>query len=381
MQISGFKKKLQTIYAEKQLDNERRRLAKQGKGLLLAIFRTVLIIGLSYVILGPLIGIIANSFFSNADKYSPMVYIVPQAPTLERYQLAIIRMDYWNTLLNMMIYVISLTLMQIGICSMVGYGFARYNFPFKKILFACVIIMIVIPTHSVMLPLYTTFMSFSPIGLGIFVVLMFAAGFIFLRREFPFRNLFFGLTVVGILIFTFIFLLPINPTNTNALTEAVGSMNSNLLRSSTPMYIMTALGTGLRAGLYIYIFNQFFRGLPKEIEEAAEIDGAGTIRTFVRVMMPNAMPAIITVTIFSIVWQYNDTFFSNLFLIPADTMLSKQITSLQANIQAIDRIMDPSITALYTYAGIVLVIIPVVILYVLLQKQFIEGVERSGIVG
>jgi multiple sugar transport system permease protein len=321
----SFTEKMKAKYNDKHFVNERHRALKQGKDLLIALFRTALIIGLSYVILGPLIGIVANSFFSNADKYSPIVYLIPQNPTLERYSLAIMRMDYWNVMLKMMIYVIGLTIIQLFVCSMVGYGFARHNFPGKKILFACVIIMIVIPSHSVMLPLYTTFRDF------------------------------FGVNLLG---------------GSNA-----------ILGGAVPMIVMSLLGTGLRAGLYIYIFNQFFRGLPKEIEEASAIDGAGSMYTYLFIMMPNAMPSIITVTIFSIVWQYNDTFFSNLFMINPDIVISKQIVTLQHNIANLDNVFDPSISTLYLYAGIVLVIIPVIALYVLLQKQFIEGVERSGIVG
>lgn len=332
-----LKAKLNKIRTDTRLANEGQRILQKSKGLLFALFRTAILIGLSYVILGPLIGIVANSFFSNADKYSPIVYLIPQNPTLERYRLAIIRMDYWNVLRNMLIYVATLTVIQVMICSLVGYGFARYNFPFKKLLFACVIIMIVIPPHSVMLPVYLTFQNFNPLAI--------------IFDPFGFFG-FFG-----------------------------DIQGPNLLQGIAPMYIMSLLGTGLRAGLYIYIFNQFFRGLPKEIEEASAIDGAGAVYTYFRIMLPNAIPSIITVTIFSIVWQYNDTFFSRLFLTPDTVVLGKKISSLQANIMTNDRIFDPAISALYLYAGIVLVIIPVVILYVILQKQFIEGVERSGIVG
>ncbi|MDR2532254.1 MAG: carbohydrate ABC transporter permease [Oscillospiraceae bacterium] len=337
MRVSKFKKKIQIIYAEKQLGNERHRVVRQFKGFLMAILRAILIIGLSYVILGPLIGIIANSFFSNSDKYSPIIYLIPQNPTLERYRIALLRMDYWNVMRNMLIYVAGLTVIQLFICSMVGYGFARYTFPFKKLLFACVVIMIVIPSHTVMLPLFTTFREFNPFGL------------------------------VGLF-------------NDGESINLLGG-GSAIAGGVLPMFIMTLFGCGLRAGLYIYIFNQFFRALPKEIEEAAEIDGAGTFYTYMFIMMPNAKPSIITVTIFSIVWQYNDTFFTRLFNINDNIALSKQITSLWANVENIDRVMDRSIIQLYVNAGIVLVIIPVIVLYVLLQKQFIEGVERSGIVG
>ena len=155
----------------------------------------------------------------------------------------------------------------------------------------------------------------------------------------------------------------------------------NLMGTTWPVYIMTALGCGLRSGLFIYIFNQFFRGLPREIEEAAFVDGAGTWYTYLRIMLVNAMPAVITVSVFSLVWQYNDTFYGRLFQISNNVLLSKRIASLQVNVKTLDKVMDPSIQQLYVSAGIVLLMLPMVILYLLLQKKFVESVERSGIVG
>jgi multiple sugar transport system permease protein len=155
----------------------------------------------------------------------------------------------------------------------------------------------------------------------------------------------------------------------------------NLLSTPIPMYIMTAFGCGLRSGLYIYIFNQFFRGLPKEIEEAAFVDGAGTWYTYFRIMLPNALPSVVTVAIFSLVWQYNDTFFAKLFLVSDNIVISKKISTIEASISNVEKILDPNILELYLDAGIVLIMIPIIIIYIALQKQFIEGVERSGIVG
>ena len=328
--ITQSKLKWAGLRGNRQIENEKQRALRIVKSLLFKLVRFTLIAGISYVILGPLIGIVASSFFSNADKYSPIVYLIPQAPTLERYRLALLRMDYWNVMLNMLFYVGVITVIQVLVCSLVGYGFARFTFPFKNLVFACVVIMIVIPSHSVMLPLYMAFQNFNPLGLvGLFN----------------------------------------------------GGRGINLLTTPFPMVIMTLFACGLRSGLFIYIFTQFFRGLPKEIEEAAEIDGAGTAYTYLRIMMPNAMPAVITVAIFSLVWQYNDTFFAKLFLINPEIVLSKKIATLQASIGNLDRVLDPAISMLYVYAGIVLMIIPIIALYVLLQKRFIEGVERSGIVG
>ena len=321
--------KLKFNLNDTQLENEKKKMISMVKNFLISLFRWIVIIGICYVILGPIIGIISSSFFSDADAYNPMVYLLPQDPTMERFKLAILRLDYWKTAGKSLLYSLSLMAIQVLVCSMVGYGFARYNFPLKKLLFGCVVVMIVIPAHTIMLPIYVTFAKFDPLG------------------------------IVSLL---------------------TGS-SKNLLSSPVPMYIMTALGCGLRSGLYIYIFNQFFRGLPKEIEEAAFVDGAGTWYTYFRIMLVNAVPSVITVAIFSMVWQYNDTFYAKLFLIDPDIVISKKITSLQSTISNLDKVLDPTISQLYVYAGILLVILPIVIIYVALQKYFIEGVERSGIVG
>lgn len=314
---------------ERTRENEKQALANSVTGFLTGVFRTVIIIGICYMILAPVFGIIANSFFSNKDAYNPMVYLLPQEPTLERYKMAADILEYGPTMLRSMLYSLTLMLLQIFTCSMVGYGFARFNFPFKSLLFGCVVVMIVIPTHTIMLPLYMTFKTFDPLGLC-----------------------------------TLIFGEPLS-----------------FMGSSTPMYIMTALGCGLRSGLYIYIFNQFFRGLPKEIEEAALVDGAGTWYTYFNIMLRNAMPSVITVAVFSMVWQYNDTFFAKLFLIPQEQAIGLRMSSLVTNIANQFQIYDKTIQNLYLDAGIVLMMVPIVLIYVFLQKYFIEGVERSGIVG
>ena len=309
--------------------NTKSQIAGGFKGFILSLFRWIVIIGIAYVIIGPVLGMISRSFFSDADNYNTMVYMIPQSPTTERYKVAASILNYGPTVLKTLLYSFTLMLIQVVMCSMAGYGFARYNFPFKKLLFGCVVLMIVVPTHTIMLPLYMTFSNFDVFGL----------------------------------------------------VSLINGKPLNLLSTPVPMYIMTFFTCGLRSGLYIYIFNQFFRGLPKEIEEAAFVDGCGVWYTYFRIMLRNAMPAAITVAIFSLVWQYNDTFYARLFNISDGVVLSKRISGLQLTISNVYKIYDPNILELYMDAGIILLMIPLIIIYVLLQKQFIEGVERSGIVG
>ena len=297
--------------------------ARNGfKNGLLWLFRFVIIVGISYVILAPVIGIISQSFFSRQDSINPMVFTIPINPTLERYAMAYKYMNYLPILGRTLLYVAGVTVIQLLVCSMAGYGFARYNFPLKKVLFAFVVVMIVVPLNTIQFPLYMTFRYFG-----------------------------------------------------------VGSHTVNLLKTPWPTFILTAFGCGLRAGLYIYIFNQFFRGLPKEIEEAALVDGAGPGYTYFGIMLPNASPAIITVAVFSIVWQYNDSFFANTFNISDSILITRKLDTLVNVIANVEKVLTIREQQLYFNAGVVLVLLPVVIIYLLLQRRFIEGVERSGIVG
>ncbi len=305
----------QAFRASSRYEDRKGALIKKSKNLMMTILQIILIVGIAYVILSPVIGIVTQSFFSDSDSANPMVFTIPMHPTLERYQGAFDELHYLPTLGNTLLYTIINTLFQVLICSMVGYGFARFEFPFKKLLFGCVVVMIVVPSHTIMLPQYMTFRSME------------------------------------------------------------------LMRSPMPMYILSFFGVGLRSGLYVYIFNQFFRGLPKEIEEAAFVDGAGTWYTYFRIMLINAMPAVITVTVFSLVWQYNDMFYAKLFQVPNDMLLARQLSTLQTNIGANLKIMNVRIQKLYVNAGVVLVMLPILLIYLVLQKRFVEGVERSGIVG
>ena len=300
-------------------DDRASRLKTGTKELILKLFRIILIVGVSYIILSPVIGIVTSSFFSDSDRYNPIVFTIPMSPTFERYLTAITHLKYARTMSLTVLYSVTLTAIQVLICSMVGYGFARFEFPLKKLLFGCVVVMIVLPVHTIMLPLYVQFRNFNPLGLGT----LFAGG------------------------------------------------AQNLMGTWTPMYLMTVLGTGLKSGLYIYIFNQFFRGLPKEIEEAALVDGAGTWYTYFRIMLINAMPAVITVTVFSLVWQYNDTFYANLFNISANDLVSKRISTIMDNVANVNKVLDPNLQVLYLNAGIVLIVLPLIVMYLVLQRRFI----------
>ncbi|MCL2361526.1 MAG: carbohydrate ABC transporter permease [Defluviitaleaceae bacterium] len=304
------------------------RAKKAVKETIMSIFIFIILIGIAFVILSPLLAIVSNSLMSRGDIYNPLVYLIPRNPASVHYEFALHYMNYWQALRFTLGYTFGITALQIAVCSLVGYGFARFRFPGRNILFGMVILTIVVPTQTIIIPLYSQFRFFDLFGaLGLFME-------------------------------------PIN-----------------LLGRVWSTVILTTTGQGLRAGLFIFIFRQFFRGLPKELEEAAVIDGAGPVYTYGRVMLPNAVPAIITVMLFSIVWQYNDVYFAGVFMSGVRNLLPVNLSGLATAYHWGEQEMDFNLVNAVVNAGVVLTIIPIIVIYMFLQKFFMEGIERSGIVG
>nr|WP_308640030.1 carbohydrate ABC transporter permease [Paenibacillus silvisoli] len=308
--------------------------------LLWSIFRYILIIGISFVIIYPLLQQISVAIKDKTDIYNPTIYMIPVHFTTENIRLAMSVLNYWPLLKNTLLFVCSTTLLQAASCALAGYGFARFTFPGRNILFTLVILTILIPSSTLMVPMYLHFRNFDVLGMV---------------------NLFSG-------------------------KEGI-----NMLNTYWPSLITAALANGLKSGLYIYIFRQFFRGMPAEIEEAALIDGAGGFRTFFTIMLPNAIPPLITVTLFAFVWQYNDTFYSSLFMSQSNLMAIK-IASLPADAnQYLPGILgvgagsnvkvDPNLVSMIVDTGILLAIAPLVVMYLFVQRFFVESVERTGVVG
>ena len=155
----------------------------------------------------------------------------------------------------------------------------------------------------------------------------------------------------------------------------------NLLDTVAPFALLGITCTGLKNGLYIFMMRQYFRGLPKELEEAAYVDGAGTIKAFVRVFLASARQIMMTVFLFSFVWQWLDDIFTSVFLqnVP---MLTTELFRLISNSAGVDAgISNLTEFSLMRNCGMLFLIIPMLILYLFCQRYFTESIERAGLVG
>ena len=136
-------------------------LKKQAKKVSVSVIRAVLLFGMCFMILQPILNKISISFMAEEDLYNSMVISIPEHFTTANYQLANQFMDYWKTLGNTTLISITIAFLQILVCTVVGYGFARFEFPFKKFWFACVMLTIIIPPQTISTSLYLHFRFFE----------------------------------------------------------------------------------------------------------------------------------------------------------------------------------------------------------------------------
>lgn len=294
-----------------------------------SFFRYAFLIGLSFVILFPTIQQILQALRAPQDVNNPAVIWIPEIWSTLNIKLAIGVLDYRDAALNTAFLSVVSMLLQIFATSLAGYSFSRLKTKFSNILFILVILTIVIPPQALSLSQYLYF-----------------------------RNL-------------------------------------NLIGTPWAIVLMNLLGMGIRSGIFIFIFRQFFAGLPKELEESAQIDGAGVFRTFFSVMLPNARGAMVTVGLFSFVWAWNDAYYVKIFEVSTEKfpILTMRLINAAENMKAqlfYEGMLDlvgqdvwenPLFLALISNVSALLMMLPLLIMYLFVQRLFVESIERTGIVG
>ncbi|MBO4355291.1 MAG: carbohydrate ABC transporter permease [Clostridia bacterium] len=202
------------------------------------------------------------------------------------------------------------------------------------------------------------------------------AGYGMGRYKFKGRSILFGLMIFTVVV----------PTQVITLPKLLLYKDLGINDTIWAIILPALLGIGLKSGIFVYIYTQFFRGIPKELEESAYIDGCGDFKIFLRIMIPNATPAFVTVFLFSLVWHWSEVFETTTFITTkAATTLAVRLSNITGYIStdtvATAQGVDPIAIAPIKYAFIMLVIAPMIILYAFVQKKFVESVERTGIIG
>lgn len=285
---------------------------RNSKAVLISkIFMYIGLALLSIIFLFPVVWMVMNSFKTQPEVYATMDSIMTFLPStwkfwewFESYATMFTTFEYFGqAVLNSIIYCAITIVGVIIVNSLAGYSLSRFVFPGHKLLVNIIIIILLVPVETSIVPLY--------------VIL---------------KNL-------GLL--------------------------------TTELRIVGYLIPGLVSPMYIFMFRNFFLGIPKELEESAYLDGAGRLKTFFKVIIPCALPVFATVAIFTFMGQWNEYVFAQLmFSNPAQQ-------PLQVFLQLINNFNPKDISVVM--ASLTFSTIPIALFYIFAQKYIIEGVAFTGL--
>ena len=232
-------------------------------------------------------------------------------------------MDFWASLGKSVVIAGVPTICNLVACSVIGYGLARFEFPGKKVVFGIIIFTFILPSQVTMIPTYVLY------------------------------------------------------------------SNMGILGTIIPYVLPPLLGMGINAPIFILIFWQFFRQVPKVLIEAAQIDGAGYFKSFFRISLPSAAPAFITVALFSFVWYWNESYLTEMYVSGVMkssgwTTLVIQLDNFATNYSAYASTATSGATSIneaINMAGTMLSILPLMLMYFVLQRYFVESIDRTGNTG
>ena len=299
-------------------------------GFAYSMMRFSLILGISLIILFPIFNIISMSIKAREDLFDPSVFWIPRDfswnTVYSNLKFVINFSDYWQYLFSTCIFVVVVTACHIASSCVIGYGFAKFRFKGNKPLFSLVLLVMLVPPLTTIIPQYLIFSNFDLFGL---------------------------IKLLG------------------------GGDGISLNVGFLPIMLLGLTGFGLKNSLFIYIFRQFFANCPKELDEAAYVDGCGVFKTFFFIGIPLAKSAAMTVGIFSVVWEWTDSFYTYFY----GENLKHLISELFSLAQRLWHLNADGSHLIFSNVGILLCILPVLLLYIVLQKFFTQSIERSGLVG
>lgn len=294
-----------------------------------SLLRYAFLIAFSYILLYPIIYILTHSFRDPIDVTDPTILWVPKnlswAPVKEAIETMNLPTSLWSTL---KVEVVS-ALISTATCGVAAYGMARFKFRGRGVLNFILLLTVLVPASIVIIPNYMNFYDFNPFGIVHLI-----------------ENIF----------------------NVN--------IESSLLGTVWCFWLPALTGVGIRAGFYIYIYMQFYKGLPKELEEAAWVDGCGPWGTYLRIVVPSSGVSVLTVSMLAVIWHWND-YYNALMYFQSNHTMSVEISNFISKIMIDGRKIETDAPM----AACLIFLLPVLIMYMVLQKKFITSIASTGIVG
>lgn len=315
--------------------NSPAKLKKKSISILASLLRYVMLTVIGYIVLYPLLYMMSSSLKEMKALLDVRYIWIPRYISVETFKIAFGYLDFIPSLIKTLTLQVFSALIEIFVCAFIAYGFARFDFKFKRtaVLFLMLSLMVPLPMYSLSLSVNFRQLDF----LGIF-------------------GLFHKLTGVD--------------------------LRLNLFDTNWVYWLPSVFGVGIRAGMMIYIYIQFFKGLPSELEDAAYVDGAGPIRTFLQIALPSSSVVIVTVSVLSVVWHWNESYLASLCFTNETKPLSVMLSLIEIPLHQDGLWLGTQpIANTIVFASCLLFIVIPLILYLILQRKFVKSIDRVGITG
>lgn len=307
---------------------------KTGAKLLISIFRILFLLAFSYILIYPLVYMISESLKSVSDYADPTVVWVPKYPSFENFIKAKMVVSYFESFWNTIRFQFVSSVIEVISCSFFAYGLARFKMRFKNVMMFFLVLTIIVPDIMVIIPRMMNFKQLDFLGI---------------------LKLFYNITGFD--------------------------LRPNIVDSPLAFYLPSLLGVGLKGGLLIFIYMQFYKSFPVELEEAAWLDGAGPFQTYYKIILPSAGVVTLTVFILSTIWHWNDYLLSLMYTYN-NRPLAVYINDIK---QYMYMVLKSDSTSVDSYGvpltACILFILPPLLMYMVLQRKFIQSIDRVGIVG
>ena len=345
----------------------------------ISIFRLVLMVGISYIVLFPFISKITSSIMAPEDFKDVTVRLIPKHISFDIYEAIVKELGYFRALGNTFVLSFSTAVIQMLICSLIGYGFAKFKFRGRNLIFVLVMVTMIIPHQTLQHAMFLEFRNFDILG----IVRLLRGGGIQIF-DWNIKDLGGGIAdfFSGIKVLPESMVIGTDEFGSDVLME-FKQTGVNISKTYMPLILLSATGLAFKNGLYIFLLRQFFRGIPDELEESAYMDGCGTFRTFVQIILPLSIPMMITVFLFAFCWQWTDDFYVGKVIDMTDLTNRQMLVDIVLDVPASLKSAVPEAQKIYNTAvrntNGLMIIAPLVVLYAFCQNFLVQGIEHSGI--
>lgn len=269
----------------------------------------ILLIVLSVIMLYPLLWLVGASFKTNEEIFSS-IWFMPESFDFDAYRKGWETVTPYNMghyFLNTFKIIVPKTVFAVVSSVLVAYGFARFDFPLKKLFFSLMLGSMIMPKIVTVIPEYLMWNS------------------------------------VG---------------------------NGALLDTYLPLTLPSLFAC---EGMFVYILVQFFKGVPKEFDEASRIDGCDAVKTLVYILVPCIRPAVISIAVFTFLWTMND-FLTPLIMVPSVENYPLSL-ALRLSVDSTGQGYEQNKIIAMSVIGL----IPSITVFALAQKKFVKGITAGGL--